>query len=56
MKVKFKSSTDKLILGSEIISEGGAPYTRIGIRVKEPAKSGMIRVSFTPVDETGSCL
>lgn len=54
MKVNLESS-DKLIVRSEVISEGGVPYTRIGIRINKRVKSGMIRVSYTPVSETGNC-
>ena len=49
MLVTFSSPGHKLALRSEKISEGGAPYSRIGIYMDEPALTGKIVVTYLPV-------
>lgn len=49
MVVTFSSPGNKLVLGSEEITEGGTPYTRIGIAVANPVAAGRIIVSYKPV-------
>ena len=50
MKVSFESPGNQISLKSEIISEGGVPYSRIGISLNRPVASGQIVLSYTPVN------
>ena len=46
MVVTFSSPGNKLLLRSEEISEGGAPYTRIGISVSKPVAAGQVIITY----------
>jgi hypothetical protein len=48
MLVTFSSPGNTLLIRSEEITEGGAPYARIGIYTEKPVSSGRIIVSYTP--------
>lgn len=48
MLVTFSSPGNKLLLRSEEISEGGTPYTRIGISVSKPVSEGQIVITYRP--------
>lgn len=48
MLVTFSSPGNKLLLKSEEISEGGTPYTRIGISVTKPVTAGQIIITYKP--------
>ncbi|MES2653083.1 MAG: heparinase II/III family protein [Bacteroidota bacterium] len=48
MLVTFSSPGNKLLLKSEEISEGGTPYTRIGISVSKPVTEGQIIITYKP--------
>jgi hypothetical protein len=48
MLVTFSSPGNKLLLRSEEISEGGPPYTRIGIAVSKPVTAGKIIITYKP--------
>lgn len=48
MLVTFSSPGNKLLLKSEEISEGGTPYTRIGISVSKPVSGGQIIITYRP--------
>ncbi|WP_349318587.1 heparinase II/III family protein [Chitinophaga sp. MM2321] len=50
MIVRFSSTGNSLVVRSEEISEGGTPYTRIGIAIKGPVRSGSIRISYEPLN------
>jgi hypothetical protein len=50
MLVTFSSPGNKLSVRSEEISEGGNSYSRIGIYVNKPLKSGQIIVNYKPSD------
>jgi hypothetical protein len=50
MKVSFDSPGNNLSLKSETITEGGVPYSRIGIFLKKPTVMGQIFVNYTPVN------
>lgn len=45
MLVTFSSPGNSLLLRSEVITEGGPPYTRIGISVVKPVISGQIVIT-----------
>ena len=46
MLVTFSSPGNKLLVRSEVISEGGTPYTRIGISVSKPVSQGQIAITY----------
>ncbi|MNL32832.1 hypothetical protein D3C87_1547080 [compost metagenome] len=48
MLVTFSSPGNQLLLKSEKISEGGTPYTRIGISVSKPVTEGQIIITYKP--------
>jgi hypothetical protein len=48
MLVTFSSPGNQLLLKSEKISEGGTPYTRIGISVSKPVTAGQIIITYKP--------
>lgn len=48
MLVTFSSPGNKLLLKSEEISEGGTPYTRVGISVSKPVSGGQIVITYRP--------
>ena len=48
MLVTFSSPGNKLLLKSEKISDGGTPYTRIGISVSKPVTAGQIIITYKP--------
>jgi len=48
MMVIFSSPGNNLSIRSEEITEGGTPYSRIGIYLKTPAIAGQIRVNYEP--------
>lgn len=48
MLVTFSSPGNQLLLKSENISEGGTPYTRIGITVSKPVTTGEIIITYKP--------
>jgi hypothetical protein len=48
MLVTFSSPGNRLVLKSEEISEGGTPYTRIGISVSKPVSEGQIVITYRP--------
>lgn len=48
MLVTFSSPGNTLLLKSEKISEGGTPYTRIGISVSKPVTEGQIIITYKP--------
>jgi hypothetical protein len=48
MKIIFTSLGNQLSIKTEEISEGGKPYTRIGIYVDKPLASGQIIVNYKP--------
>jgi hypothetical protein len=50
MLVTFSSPGHKLLLKSEEISEGGTPYTRIGISFAKPVIGGRIVVTYKPLN------
>jgi Heparinase II/III-like protein. len=50
MVVTFLSPGNQLVLRSEEITEGGAPYTRIGIAIVRPVASGRIVVNYKPLN------
>ncbi|HWV66052.1 heparinase II/III domain-containing protein, partial [Chitinophaga sp.] len=50
MLVTFSSPGNNLSLRSEQISEGGTPYSRIGIFTGKPVKSGQISITYMPVN------
>lgn len=49
--IQFYSPEGPLMLSSEVISEGGTPYTRIAIVTQEPKKKGSITVRYVPVPD-----
>ena len=49
MIVTFSSPGNNLSIRSEEISEGGTPYSRIGIFTEKPVNSGHIVVTYKPV-------
>ena len=49
MVVTFSSPGNKLSIRSEEITEGGTPYSRIGIYTEKPLLSGQIIITYTPV-------
>ncbi|ANH81682.1 hypothetical protein A8C56_12430 [Niabella ginsenosidivorans] len=50
MLVTFSSPGNNLSLRSEEISEGGMPYSRIGIYIDKPVKSGQIMITYKPAN------
>ncbi|MNU04220.1 hypothetical protein D3C72_2485380 [compost metagenome] len=48
MLVTFTSPGHKLVTRSEEISEGGVPYTRIGIATDKPVIAGQIIITYKP--------
>ena len=50
MLVTFSAPGNHLTLRSEEISEGGDPYSRIGIAISKPALSGQIIIRYSPVE------
>ena len=48
MLVTFSSPGNQLLLKAEKISEGGTPYTRIGIAVSKPVTAGQITITYKP--------
>ncbi len=48
MQVTFTAPKNKLAVRSEEITEGGTPYTRIGIYLEKPAAAGKIVVTYRP--------
>lgn len=50
MLVTFSSPGNELLLKSEKISEGGTPYTRIGITVSKPVTAGQIIIAYKPLN------
>ncbi len=48
MLVTFSSPGNQLLLKSAEISEGGTPYTRIGISVSKPVTEGQIIITYRP--------
>ena len=49
LEVTFSSPSNKLSIRSEEITEGGKPYSRIGIYMEEPVGSGQISITYKPV-------
>ncbi len=49
MAVTFSSPGNNLVLRSEEITEGGQPYSRIGIAVARPVTAGQIIVTYKPL-------
>lgn len=50
MSVTFSSPGNRLLLRSEEISEGGTPYTRIGISVAKPVTAGRVIITYKPLN------
>lgn len=50
LKVTFSSPGNNLFVRSEEITEGGKPYSRIGIYIEEPVVAGQIIITYTPVN------
>lgn len=50
MTVSFSSPGNNLVLRSEEITEGGKPYSRIGIAVARPVAAGQIIVTYKPLN------
>ena len=50
MLVTFSSPGNHLSLRSEEITEGGKPYSRIGIAIDKPVISGQIIITYKPVN------
>lgn len=50
MLVTFFSPGNQLLLRAEEISEGGTPYTRIGIYLSKPVTQGQIVIIYKPLD------
>jgi hypothetical protein len=50
MLVNFSSPGNMLLLKSEEISEGGTPYTRIGIYFSKPVTEGQIIITYKPLN------
>jgi hypothetical protein len=48
--VTFSSPGNNLVLRSEEISEGGKPYSRIGIAVARPVTAGQIIITYKPLN------
>ena len=50
MLVTFSSPGNHLSLRSEEITEGGKPYSRIGIAIEKPVISGQIIITYKPLN------
>jgi hypothetical protein len=49
MEVLMMSPGNKLSIREEKISEGGTPYTRIGVYIDKPVKEGKIILTYIPI-------
>lgn len=56
LRVVIQTGGVPFTIGSEVLTEGGTPYTRLAIKLSKPVAAGTVSIRFTPVDNHQAAL